>query len=177
MAHPERVEPVMVLVSVIHRSDEALKRAAAGLEETFGSPRLRSEPYRFDMSPYYEEEMGTALQRVWLVFGRLDDPARLPGWKLSCYRLEGRLSTDGRRTVNLDPGYMDLGKLVLASFKPAPEKVYMGDGVWAHTCLLYGHGRFTAPEHSFPDFADGRFDEFLTEVRRAYRRLLAEEKG
>ena len=67
---------------------------------------------------------------------------------------------------------MDLGKLVLASLKEAPDKIYVGEGVWAHTCLRYGSGSFGAPEHSFPDFKDGRFDAFMLEARRLYKSRL-----
>ena len=76
------------------------------------------------------------------------------------------------RAHALDPGYLDLGKLVLASLKEAPDKIYLGEGVWAHTCLRYDSGSFRAPEHSFADFRDGRFDPFMLEARALYKSLL-----
>ena len=42
----------------------------------------------------------------------------------------------------------------------------------ALTCLRYDHGEFVAPDHSFPDFIDGRFNDFMLEVRANYRRIL-----
>jgi hypothetical protein len=65
-----------------------------------------------------------------------------------------------------------MGKLVLASLKEAPDKIYMGRGVWAHICLRYRFGAFTAPDHSFPDFQDGRFFETMLQARDLYRSLL-----
>jgi len=59
-----------------------------------------------------------------------------------------------------------------ASLKEAPDKIYMGQGVWAHTCLKFRWGKFTAPDHSFPDFQDGRFDAFMLEARNLYKSLL-----
>ena len=78
--------------------------------------------------------------------------------------------------VNLDPGYLDLGKLVLASCKEAPDKLYLGEGVWGHTCLRYRFGAFSAPDHSFPDFQDGRFNSFFTEARGLYKSMLQERR-
>jgi hypothetical protein len=165
--------PVMPVVSLIYCDPRLPAVVGHSLESHFGGIALASEPFSFDMSDYYEEEMGEELRRVWMCFVQLADPAQLPAWKSWCHRLEMDLSLeDGNRTVNIDPGYLDYGKLVLASFKEAPDKIYMGSGVWAHTCLRFGHGRFTAPDHSFPDFRDGRFDGFMLEARRLYRGFL-----
>jgi hypothetical protein len=173
MPGPVETLPVMPVASVIYSEADVLVTARAALEEEFGEVALCSEPFPFDRSDYYRGEMGECLERVWFCFRRTADPSLLPAWKQSCYRIELDLSQeDGSRKVNIDPGYLDYGKLVLASFKEAPDKIYMGIGVWAHTCLRYGHGSFTAPDHSFPDFRDGRFDGFMMEARRIYRRMI-----
>jgi len=161
--------PAVLMVSVLYGSEAILEESVRRLEEPFGPVALRSDPYAFDMSDYYRPEMGDGLRRVWLAFAQPVRPERLADWKLECASIEEDMSDDGRRRANLDPGYLDFGKLVLASFKEAPDKIYMGRGVWAHTCLRYGHGRFTAPDHSFPDFRDGRFDAFMRRARRLPR--------
>lgn len=169
---PEKVLPVLPVVSVICGSPESLAGVLLELSVFFGEVILRSRPFPFDMSSYYEPEMGTGLDRTWFCFSRLRDPSELPGWKRFCSGVEEAWSDGSGRTVNLDPGYLDHGKLVLASFKPAPDKVYMGEGVWAHTCLRYRFGDFCGPDHSFPDFIDGRFNVFFKEAKGMYRRLL-----
>jgi len=161
--------PAVLMVSVLYASDGILEESVRRLEEAFGPVALRSDPYAFDMSDYYRPEMGDGLRRVWLAFEQPVPPDGLADWKLECASIEEDMTEDGRRRANLDPGYLDFGKLVLASFKEAPDKIYMGRGVWAHTCLRYGHGRFTAPDHSFPDFRDGRFDAFMRRARRLLR--------
>lgn len=173
MSGPAEPFPVMPMVSIIFSAGQPLKACCGDLREHLGIPELRSGPYPFDLSDYYRGEMGGGLSRIWLAFGRLADPSSLIDLKHFCRSVEeAGSSAGGKRKVNIDPGYLDYGKLVLASFKEAPDKIYMGRGVWAHACLRYGHGRFTAPDHSFPDFRDGRFDEFMLEARRRYRRLL-----
>ena len=70
-----------------------------------------------------------------------------------------------RRVVNLDPGYVEPSKLVLASMKPFAHRIYLRRGVWAEVTLLYRHGRWEALDWTFPDYASGRYDAFLTEAR------------
>jgi len=174
---PERILPVLPVVSVICGSPDQLTGVLPELRGYFGETILRSRPFPFDMSTYYQAEMGTGLERTWLCFSGLRDPSELPRWKLFCFETEETMSISSGRTVNLDPGYLDHGKLVLASFKPAPDKVYMGEGVWAHTCLRYRFGEFCGPDHSFPDFIDGRFNVFFKEAKSMYRRLLRDQSG
>lgn len=173
MSGPVKALPVIPVCSIIYGDCESRENAVCRLEDYFGDVEDRSGDFPFDLSDYYGDEMGIDLSRIWLSFARLADASMLAGWKLHCYDIEKRyLKGSGGRSVNIDPGYMDYGKLVLASFKEAPDKVYMGEGVWAHVCLRYGYGHFSAPDHSFPDFKDGRFDDFMLEVRRSYRRIL-----
>ncbi len=167
----------MAVVSVLRPPGAPFERAREALSRMLGPVALESCDYPFDATDYYEPEMGPGLQRRWLCFRHAVGPEELPGIKLRCAGLEERFARGGSRTVNLDPGYMDHGKLVLASFKEAPDKLYMGRGVWAHTVLRYRFGRFAAPDHSFPDFASGVFDRFMLEARTCYGRLLRAGKG
>ena len=173
MSGPLEVLPVIPVISVISKDEELKRKTVLKLESHFGSTDLTSGFYPFDLSDYYKEEMGMKLTRQWFSFKELRDASRLAEWKLICAELEEQfLDKLSNRRVNIDPGYLDYGKLVLASFKSAPDKIYLGRGVWAHTCLRYGHGRFTAPDHSFPDFIEGRFNDFMLEVRADYRMIL-----
>jgi len=164
---------VMPVVSILLSDGEPAEAAREALAERFGPIAMESGSYPFDLSDYYGPEMGERLTRRWLCFSTLLDPSQLPSWKHDCALLEaGFADGEGRRKVNLDPGYLDNGKLVLASFKSAPDKLYVGSGVWAHTCLRYRFGAFEAPDHSFPDFRDGRFNGFLTDARKEFQRLV-----
>ena len=169
-------EPVLVMVSILQGTGSSLEPAERKLEKLFGPVGLRSDPFPFDLTDYYSEEMGGELQRVWLAFSRLQYADRLPQWKLDCSVLEEEYSSGGSRVLNLDPGYLDHGKLVLASFKAAPDKIYMGSGVYAHTCMRYRFGGFQAPDHSFPDFAAGIFESYMRDSKMYYGSLLRETR-
>ncbi len=173
MSGQVEVPPVLVIISIISIEDHQKESTLIPLESRFGKTEFESPLFPFDLSDYYEKEMGPFLSRRWYCFSKLWDASELAEWKCFCESIEnGYTDLKGNRTVNIDPGYLDYGKLVLASFKSAPDKIYMGRGVWAHTCLRYGHGTFIAPDHSFPDFKDGRFNDFMLEARKRYRKML-----
>lgn len=174
MSAPEQFPPVLPVVSVLYSDSSHLKWILSQLQLVLGEAVLFSEPFPFDMTDYYRDEMGADLFRVWFCFAPLRDPSELPRWKTSCAELEKKGASGGKRVVNIDPGYLDHGKLVLASFKQAPDKIYMGNGVFAHTCLVYRNGGFHGPVHSFADFTDGRFNSFFSDAKQLLRKLLRE---
>jgi hypothetical protein len=176
MSRPVEAAPVLGLCSCITGRPELLPGLERELIRAFGEIALTSDPFAFDTSPYYREEMGEELQRYWYGFRKLWRPERLASYRTATGTLEVAFGKKGRRQVNLDPGYLDLGKLVLASLKEAPDKIYVGECVWAHICLRYDSGSFFAPEHSFPDFQDGRFDRFMLRARTLYKSLLRGER-
>jgi len=173
MSEKLKPAPVLRVCSCLTGLPELLPEVEAELVRAFGEVALKSVPFAFDTSEYYRPEMGEGLQRTWYGFRDLCPAERLVEARLKTGEIEDRFAVEGRRRVNLDPGYLDLGKLVLASLKEAPDKIHMGDGVWAHVCLQFRDGKFTAPDHSFPDFKDGRFDELMLEARELYKSLLS----
>ena len=175
MSLPDSFPFVLPVASVLYVDESLLKETLASLQLYFGEALLFSESYPFDMTDYYQDEMGSSIQRVWFCFAPLQDPSELPAWKVKCIELEEKFSCGGKRPINIDPGYLDHGKLVLASCKAAPDKIYMGEGVFAHTCLRYKKGKFHGPEHSFADFIDGRFNKFFRSAKQLLRKLLKEQ--
>jgi hypothetical protein len=53
--------------------------------------------------------------------------------------------------------------------KDFSHRVYLGGGVYAEITLQYVHGRWQALPWTFPDYASGRYDAFLTAVRDRLR--------
>ena len=168
--------PVLRLVSCLTSHEEMLPMLEAELIELFGPVAKRSEAFQFELSHYYESEMGGQLKRYWYCFEELFGAEHLADFRWQTEDIEKRNLLNDGRLLNLDPGYLDYGKLVLASLKEGADKIYMGRCVWAHTCLRYRFGDFEAPDHSFADFKDGRFNEFMKEARELYRRLLRQQK-
>jgi hypothetical protein len=164
---PEPAKPIFALLA----RDPALvaERALPLLAERLGRIDFVSPAFPFDHTDYYAAELGDGLLRRLVSLERLASPEELVAWKLACAGIEELLSEGGRRRVNIDPGYLDHTKVVLGSFKPGRQKIYLSRGVYADPVLLYAKGRFEPFGWTFPDFASGRYDGALLEIRRLYK--------
>ena len=166
-------EPVKVFVAVLWRDDAALAAAMQQLVVQFGTIDHVGPDRPFDMTDYYEAEMGTSLQRRLVGFVALRSPQNLADAKHACIAIESALTGASGRSVNLDIGYLDHNKIVLASVKAAGQKIYLSGGIYADLVARYAQGRYQPFAWTFPDFKDGRFDEELGVLRISY---LAEMK-
>jgi hypothetical protein len=159
-------DPVKLFVATLHAG--TLSEPKSRLEERLGSLDYESPIYPFDCTDYYAAEMGTGLSRILCSFERLISPGDIADVKLFTNQVERDLAIDGKRVVNLDPGYLDYTKVVLASTKFGGQKVYLRDGIYADIVLLYEKSAFKPFAWVFPDFKSGRYDAALLEIRRRY---------
>ena len=164
------VPPVKLVIAVLFREDALLDRALIELTGLFSRPDYIGAVHPFEKTRYYEPEMGTGLKRVVASFTSLIDPASLVAIKWQTAALEEVFREGAGRRVNIDPGYLDFFKVVLASFKGSGHKIYLGRGVWADPTVYYKHGRFRCFEWSFPDFKAGFYDKDLLTIRRGFKR-------
>ena len=169
MAEPVSAPPVKLIVAALFVAQEKLTEAITLLEKQFGVVDYASESFDFIAAQYYAAEMGSPIRRKIFSFARLVDAAELAAIKLATNDIEEKLAGEGKRTVNLDSGYLDFDKLVLASMKKNAQKIYLGSGVWADMNLLYAKGKFTTFPWTFPDFAGGIYDKTLLRIREIYK--------
>jgi hypothetical protein len=97
--------------------------------------------------------MGGPLVKRFLSAERLMDPGDLAALKVFTTDLEAGFSQDGRRKVNIDPGYVSLERLVLATGKNYLHRIYLGRGVYADLTLVYEKGGFQPLAWTYPDYA------------------------
>ena len=168
MARPEEPLPVKYFIAVLYRDEEKLHPIKKELAARWGSFDFEGRDHSFDTTGYYLPEMGTPLCRKLLAFERLYTPALIVSMKLECNDIETSFSHDGKRTVNLDAGYLDHNKFLLASAKVAGQKVYLDKGIYADLSGRYKAGKYQPFEWSFPDFKDGRYDDELLAIRNIY---------
>ena len=123
------------------------------LAQTYGTIVLRTTPLPFTQTTYYEREMGPHLTRMYVAFGPLIDIATLATVKHTTNRLEATWYTvQGQRRINIDPGYLDLAKVVLASTKDHSHRLYIGDGMFAEVTLRYRQHAFQPWEWTYPHY-------------------------
>jgi len=173
LAEPKGPQPVKLLVGILCGAQEDVDWAKGRLEEEFGPIDYASPVFAFQLTDYYEEEMGPNLKRAFFSFLHLIDPGELASIKLTTNRLEQERTEGGRRRVNLDPGYMDFYKIVLASGKPSGQKIYLGQGIYADPALYYDRG-WKPYDWGFPDFRRGVYNQIFTHVRGIYKRQCRE---
>jgi hypothetical protein len=165
------VQPVQVIAAVLVADLALLPEVERDLERVLSPIEASSEPLDFDCTGYYGPEMGSGLKRVLYAFRDLASPETIVDIKLATNKVEEYYADSGKRRVNIDPGYLDFHKLVLASAKFLGQKIYMGKGIYADPTLYYDKGWKPHP-WGFPDFKDGRSNGFLAEVRAAYKAKL-----
>jgi hypothetical protein len=176
MADPQLPDPVKLIVAVLWADAGARDMAIARLGEHWGEVDFVGPDRPFDATEYYVPEMGPGLFRRLLAFGTLIAPETIGEAKRVCNAIEAELAADGKRRVNLDIGYLDHNKLVLASAKNAGQKIHLGGGIYADLIARYKAGRYQPFEWTFPDFKDGRYDPELATIRQRYREQLRQRK-
>ncbi len=165
-------EEVKLISGMISGSREILAEAAGRLEREFGPIDLVGEVMEFDFTHYYDEEMGTGLLRQFVALKKLIDPEEIVAIKRITNDIEDNFAEGPNRKVNLDPGYITESKLILASTKDFSHRIYLSDGIYAEVTLMYVRGRWVSQPYTFPDYASGRYDNFLTKARNALRAKL-----
>jgi hypothetical protein len=168
MAAPRFPDPVKLFVAVLWSEVVTLDQAVAALDTEWGACDFTGPDRPFDPTDYYQAEMGPDLRRRLIAFRELVPPESLVAAKLTCNRIEEALAGLGGRRVNLDVGYLDHAKVVLASAKPAGQKIHLGSGIYADLVGRFAHGRYQPFEWTFPDFRDGRYDAELATLRGLY---------
>ena len=172
MGTAHQPDPVKLIVGVLAREPALLSDAADRLTSHFGPVEERSNPVSFDHTDYYARELGPHPWRQFLSFADLIDPGSLAAIKLLTNALEATWAVEGRRPVNIDPGYISLSKLVLATTKNHWHRIYIGQGIYAEATLPYRHGAFQPQEWTYPDYRTPDSLAFFTAVRERYRRQL-----
>jgi len=168
MGKPKQPLPVKLIVGMFSSDETLLAVAKGALAQRFGPVDYGSELLLFDHTPYYEREFGPNLMRRFVSFSELIAPDRLAEIKRITSELEMNWTVDGRRQVNLDPGYVSMGKLVLATTKDYTHRIYLSQGIYAEVTLKYQHGAFHAWEWTYPDYASPRYVEIFTHIRSIY---------
>ena len=173
---PQVVDPVKLFMGVLYSDEVLLTAALAQLEGLYGPIDYRSEPWPFEVSDYYVPEMGSPIWRIFIGFRRLMGPQDIVRIKLETNEVEAALSSEGLRKVNLDPGYLDYDKVVLASAKYNGQKVYLDHGIWADLTLRYEKGKFYPYPWSFPDFKSETYYATFLALRQTYKTAMRDLK-
>jgi len=171
---PQEVQQVKLVIGFLYHERSKYHKALELVQERWGICDYQSQEYFFDFTDYYEPEMGKPIFRSINSYNMLISPGILAEIKLATNQIEEKLAESGKRRVNLDPGYLDYDKLVLASAKYNYQKIYLRDGIYADITMFYRKGRYIAADWAFPDFKQGIYENDLLQIRHLYKQQLKE---
>ncbi len=161
-----------LVVGMISGEEGLFKQAEKELSQEFGPIDFTSPSLPFSCTDYYEKNMQADLKRKFVSFTNLIDPARIVEIKLFTNQLEKNFFRphSRQRRLNIDPGYITLAKLVLATSKNFQHRIYLGKGIYAEITLRYKRGKgFTCWEWTYPDYRSQEYIEVFNHLREIYR--------
>lgn len=161
-------EPVKLVIGILFSDERRYTEARRRLLNLYGPVDYECEPFVFTFTHYYDEEMGLPIFRTFLSFERLIQPEALVDIKLTTNVLEEELAVEGRRLVNLDPGYMQMGKFVLATTKDQMHRIYLAKGIYAEVTLHYQKKSWQSWPWTYPDYASEVYKKILLHIRELY---------
>ncbi len=168
MSIPREPKPAKLIIGLFMKDRSLFDGLVAELGSAFGSLDMVSPWMPFDYTSYYEQEMGAPLFRRLLAFKTLIEQLDLASVKLTTNHLEDQYSRNGRRRVNIDPGYLSYERFVLASGKNFIHRIYIGQKIYADLTLIYQQGAYQKLPWTYPDYADRPITHFLTQARAKY---------
>jgi len=166
---PQAVLPVKYFVGALYSAEAILDKALKSLEKQLSPVDCQSKSFPFRVTNYYDEEMGAPLFRKFFSFTGLASPGFLAQAKILTNGTEEQFAIDGRRKVNLDIGYLDYDKVVLASVKYGIHKIFLDAGIYADLALHYEKGKFQPYPWAFLDFRTAEYYPFFLKIRALYK--------
>jgi hypothetical protein len=172
----EEAVPVKLFTGIIYSKNARVDKCIKRLEKRLGNADYVSEKFTFHYTTYYENEMGTDLLRIIITFKPLIKRDELVKIKHFTNDLEQSFSSNERRQINIDPGYIAPEHLILATGKGYYHRPYLGKGVYADLTLLYMKKDFRPLRWTYPDYRTKKLRRLFKNLRERYMVELAEVK-
>src|SRR5512141_1006768 len=177
MAKPKEFAPVKLICGVIYKEEGLYEEVRRRLEAEWGRVDGESAPFPFDLTDYYEPEMGAGLVRRFLSFERHMAPESLPEKKIKAIVIEESFRRErgtAGRPVNIDPGYLTASALIMATAKDFAHRIPLGRGIFAHLEFLFTRTGVKTLEWTYPDLRREPAQAYFRAVREIYLRQLRE---
>jgi hypothetical protein len=171
--------PVKLFLGVLVSNRKFIPQVEERLTAAYGVIDHRSEIIPFDFTDYYDAEMGDLIDRVFFSFERLIEADQLPEIKRQTNQLEDELgsifktpSSAIKRPVNLDPGYIEQAKVVLASTKNFYHRIYLGGGIFGEVTMHFRNNTYQFFPWTYPDYQSKDYQDFFLRMRQIFRSQL-----
>jgi hypothetical protein len=169
------VNPVKLFVGVLVSDAKLILQVENCLTGLYGPVDYRSQTIPFNFTNYYRAQMGAVIDRIFLAFERLIEADQLPEIKRQTNRIEEEMApllTTVNRPVNLDPGYLEQAKVILASTKNFYHRIHLAKGIFGEVTMHYRDNAYEFFPWTYPDFKSADYQKFFLKVRQIYRSQL-----
>jgi hypothetical protein len=171
MGVPHLFEEPIVFIGTLFSDKTIFDQVLPLLQNKFGNILFQSNIQPWAYSDHYNKELGSQIYRNFIFFDEVIDPSTLADIKLLTNDIEAIYSQDGKRRINIDPGYITLAKVVLASTKNYSHRIYVGKGIYAELALLFKNHQFIAMPYAYSDYKDQASLIMFMEVRNLLKRM------
>lgn len=163
---------VKLVAGLLFSDNEVFVKARNLLEKKFGRIDFESQEIEFTHTDYYTKEMGGNLKRKFLSFKRLLGADNLHRIKIATNTIEKKFLKLGKRNVNIDPGCLELSKLVLFSTKDYSHRIYINKGIFGEVTLFFKDGSYRPWEWTYPDYKTKIYIDIFNNIRESCKKEL-----
>jgi hypothetical protein len=175
MGKPKEPQPAKLFMSLIASEHVIFHQGLQNLCSLFGEADTISERFPFNLTDYYTQEMGKPLFRHFITFECLIPISALPDIKQTTNHLEEKYAgLNGNRRINIDPGYICLEHVILATTKAYTHRPYLRNGIYADLTLIFRNKSFRPLEWTYPDYRQSGVIALFNEFRKKYLEDLRE---
>ena len=168
--HPP--EDVELIIGLLASDTSYFNKAEKILARHFGPIEYESALLPFTQSTYYDAELGGRILRKFISFRRLHSLEKIYKTKLITNRIEQKFASNGRRHINIDPGYIDLAKLVLLTTKDYSHRIYLKGSIYAEITLYFQSGSYRPWSWTYPDYQTSDYIAIFDKIRQIYKNKL-----
>ena len=168
--------PVKLFVGVLVSHSKLIPDVENRLAAAYGPIDHKSDVIQFDhFTDYYKAEMGDLIDRVFFSFERLIEADQLAEIKRQTNRMEEEMTNllpAVKRPVNLDPGYIEHAKVILASTKNFYHRIYLGSEIFAEVTMHFKNNTYQFFPWTYPDYQSKDYQDLFLKIRQIYRSQL-----
>lgn len=160
-----------LICGILFNSSTNLNTALDFLKANIGEIDYQSPDESFSkFTTYYNDEIGGEVFRVFVSFKELVDPSSLADIKLKTNSFEAIHAINNKRPINLDPGLISTGRLILATTKNASHRIALHSGIYVEMTLFFSKNEFTALPWTYPDFSSDDVRHHMFNIRNLYKK-------
>lgn len=172
MVEPGKPDDALLFAAYSYQKKIAFTDLEKIAIKPFGDILQLSDSFSFEYSDYYEAEMGSELLKVFAVYKNLFPIDKAIKTKLKAIAIENETAENSRRTINIDPGYLTLAKLVLTTTKNFDHRIHIDKGIFGDVQLRFRNGEFVANPWTYPDYREQSTFELLKSARSYLHQLV-----